>query len=94
MASLEEHCYVLVFANFPGMLFVEEWLRRRTGEGQRVFNPEVLDLTEDDLMDKFAIGVSMVTALSLTISYPTLAATSIHTSSTSPYRSSFLLICP
>ncbi|CAK9161427.1 unnamed protein product, partial [Ilex paraguariensis] len=35
MASLEEHCYVLVFANFPGMLFVEEWLRRRTGEGQR-----------------------------------------------------------
>ncbi|CAK9149267.1 unnamed protein product [Ilex paraguariensis] len=39
-----------------------------------VFNPEVLDLTEDDLMDKFAIGVSMVTALSLAISYATLAA--------------------
>nr|AFK46889.1 unknown [Medicago truncatula] len=39
-----------------------------------VFNPEVLDLTEDDLVAKFAIGVSMVTSLSLAISYPTLAA--------------------
>ncbi|CAN0837942.1 60S acidic ribosomal protein P0-3 [Linum grandiflorum] len=41
-----------------------------------VFSPEVLDLTEDDLMGKFASGVSMVTALSLAISYPTLAAAS------------------
>lgn len=39
-----------------------------------VFNPEVLDLTEDDLIVKFASGVSMVTALSLAIAYPTLAA--------------------
>ncbi|KAJ1413166.1 Ribosomal protein L10P [Sesbania bispinosa] len=39
-----------------------------------VFSPEVLDLTEDDLIGKFAIGVSMVTSLSLAISYPTLAA--------------------
>ncbi|KAL8462904.1 hypothetical protein ACS0TY_032971 [Phlomoides rotata] len=39
-----------------------------------VFSPEVLDLTEDDLMEKFAQGVSMVTSLSLAISYPTLAA--------------------
>lgn len=39
-----------------------------------VFSPEVLDLTEDDLMDKFALGVSMITSLSLAISYPTLAA--------------------
>ncbi|XP_022765028.1 60S acidic ribosomal protein P0 [Durio zibethinus] len=39
-----------------------------------VFSPEVLDLTEDDLIEKFASGVSMVTALSLAISYPTLAA--------------------
>ncbi|KAL4307738.1 hypothetical protein AHAS_Ahas16G0308300 [Arachis hypogaea] len=39
-----------------------------------VFSPEVLDLTEDDLVEKFAVGVSMVTALSLAISYPTLAA--------------------
>ncbi|KAK4717198.1 hypothetical protein R3W88_015536 [Solanum pinnatisectum] len=39
-----------------------------------VFSPEVLDLTEDDLIVKFATGVSMVTSLALAISYPTLAA--------------------
>ncbi|GER50980.1 60S acidic ribosomal protein P0 [Striga asiatica] len=39
-----------------------------------VFSPEVLDLTEDDLIEKFALGVTMVTSLSLAISYPTLAA--------------------
>ncbi|KAL7144992.1 hypothetical protein ABFS83_07G048900 [Erythranthe nasuta] len=39
-----------------------------------VFSPEVLDLTEDDLVGKFAMGVSMVTSLALAISYPTLAA--------------------
>jgi len=39
-----------------------------------VFSPEVLDLTEDDLTEKFALGVSLVTALSIAISYPTLAA--------------------
>ncbi|XP_010517390.1 PREDICTED: 60S acidic ribosomal protein P0-1-like [Camelina sativa] len=39
-----------------------------------VFNPEVLNLTEDDLVEKFAAGVSMITALSLAASYPTLAA--------------------
>ncbi|CAO2817046.1 unnamed protein product [Amaranthus hypochondriacus] len=39
-----------------------------------VFSPEVLDLTEDDLLEKFANGVSMATALALSISYPTLAA--------------------
>nr|XP_043615264.1 60S acidic ribosomal protein P0-like [Erigeron canadensis] len=39
-----------------------------------VFSPEVLDLTEDDLVEKFALGVSMVTSLALAIHYPTLAA--------------------
>ncbi|KAL5546160.1 hypothetical protein UlMin_005847 [Ulmus minor] len=39
-----------------------------------VFSPEVLDMTEDDLVVKFATGVSMVTSLALAISYPTLAA--------------------
>ncbi|XVF83951.1 hypothetical protein PTKIN_Ptkin16aG0535600 [Pterospermum kingtungense] len=43
-------------------------------EDGSVYSPEVLDLTEDDLIEKFATGVSMVTALSLAISYPTLAA--------------------
>ncbi|KAK7290121.1 hypothetical protein RIF29_04320 [Crotalaria pallida] len=39
-----------------------------------VFSPEVLDLTEDDLVVKFAAGVSMVASLALSISYPTIAA--------------------
>ncbi|GAB2230646.1 hypothetical protein Droror1_Dr00014927 [Drosera rotundifolia] len=39
-----------------------------------VFSPEVLDLTEDDLIEKFAAGISVATALSLAISYPTLVA--------------------
>lgn len=39
-----------------------------------VFSPEVLDLSEDDLVEKFACGVSMVTSLAMAISYPTLAA--------------------
>ncbi|XP_050236009.1 60S acidic ribosomal protein P0-like [Mercurialis annua] len=39
-----------------------------------VFTPEVLDLTEDDLVAKFASGLSMVAALSLAVSFPTLAA--------------------
>ena len=40
-----------------------------------VLSPGVLDLTDDDLVKKFSIGVSMVTSLPLAISYPTLAAT-------------------
>lgn len=43
-------------------------------DNDSVFSPEVLDLTEDDLVDKFAAGVSTVTSLSLALSYPTLAA--------------------
>jgi hypothetical protein len=43
-------------------------------EDGSVFSPEVLDLTEDDLVEKFATGVSMVASLSLALSYPTLAA--------------------
>ena len=39
-----------------------------------VFSPEVLDITEDDLVEKFAPALSTVASLSLAISYPTLAA--------------------
>lgn len=39
-----------------------------------VFSPEVLDLTEDDLVEKFVTGVSMVASLSLAITYPSIAA--------------------
>lgn len=43
-------------------------------ENGSVFSPDVLDLTEDDLVEKFAMGVSMVTSLALAVHYPTLAA--------------------
>ncbi|EES18665.1 hypothetical protein BDA96_09G242400 [Sorghum bicolor] len=43
-------------------------------EDGSVFSPEVLDLTEEDLVEKFSAGVSMVASLSLVVSYPTLAA--------------------
>lgn len=39
-----------------------------------VFSPEVLDLTDDDLVAKFASGVSTVASLSLSLSFPTIAA--------------------
>lgn len=39
-----------------------------------VFDPEVLDLTEEDLLGKFLSGVSMVASMSLAVSFPTLAA--------------------
>ncbi|KAI9080698.1 hypothetical protein K1719_037364 [Acacia pycnantha] len=39
-----------------------------------VFSPEVLNLTEEDLIEKFAIGVSQVTSVALAASYPTIAA--------------------
>ncbi|KAI3962268.1 hypothetical protein MKW92_015866 [Papaver armeniacum] len=44
-------------------------------DNSSVLIPEVLDLTNEDLMGKFAAGVSMVTSLSLAIAYATLATT-------------------
>ncbi|KAK9055325.1 hypothetical protein SSX86_026408 [Deinandra increscens subsp. villosa] len=43
-------------------------------ENGSVFTPEVLYLTEDDLVEKFAVGLSQVAAVSLAINYPSLAA--------------------
>ncbi|KAL5568528.1 hypothetical protein UlMin_025103 [Ulmus minor] len=43
-------------------------------DNDSVFSLEVLDLIEDDLVGKFAAGVTMVTSLALAISYPTLTA--------------------
>ncbi|KAJ4822277.1 hypothetical protein Tsubulata_024101 [Turnera subulata] len=42
-------------------------------ESGSVFSPKVLDLTDEDLMAKFAEGLSNIAALSLSISFPTLA---------------------
>jgi len=39
-----------------------------------VFDPEILDITDDDLKAKFMAGVANVAALSLAISYPTVAS--------------------
>ncbi|XP_020258950.1 60S acidic ribosomal protein P0-like [Asparagus officinalis] len=44
-------------------------------DNRSILSPEVLNLTKDGLVDKFAAGVSTVASLSLTLSYPTLAAT-------------------
>ncbi|KAK4762703.1 hypothetical protein SAY86_008471 [Trapa natans] len=38
-----------------------------------VFSPEVLDLSEEDLIQKFATGLSIVAAMSVALSFPTLA---------------------
>merc|ERR1712071_357896 len=39
-----------------------------------VFSPEILDITDEDLKAKFMAGVANVAALSLAISYPTIAS--------------------
>merc|ERR1711983_718537 len=39
-----------------------------------VFDPEILDITDADLLAKFSSGVRNVAALSLAINYPTLAS--------------------
>ncbi|KAL9998634.1 putative 60S ribosomal protein L10P, insertion [Helianthus debilis subsp. tardiflorus] len=51
----------------PRLLFCQTWHRAI------LIRPEVLDLTEDALIEKFALGVSMVTSLVLAIHYPTIA---------------------
>lgn len=43
-------------------------------ENGSVFSPDVLHLTEDDLVEKFAVGLSQVAAFSLALNYPSLAA--------------------
>lgn len=39
-----------------------------------VFNPDILDITDDDLVKKFCNGISNVAAVSLSIGYPTTAS--------------------
>merc|ERR1712240_809931 len=38
------------------------------------FAPEILDITDEDLLSKFSKGVANVAALSLAIKYPTVAS--------------------
>lgn len=39
-----------------------------------VFDPKVLDITEDDIRERFMAGVNQVAAVSLNIGYPTIAS--------------------
>lgn len=39
-----------------------------------VFDPKILELTEDDLAEKFAAGLANVISISMALAYPTLAA--------------------
>merc|ERR1711931_82155 len=39
-----------------------------------VFDPEILDITDEDLIKKFQSGIANVAALSLAIGYPTVAS--------------------
>merc|ERR1719154_442936 len=43
-------------------------------DSSSVFDPEILDITDDDLKAKFMAGVANVAAVSLAISYPTIAS--------------------
>ncbi|XP_046864900.1 60S acidic ribosomal protein P0-like [Xenia sp. Carnegie-2017] len=43
-------------------------------EAGSVFSPDVLDITEDDLMAKFMEGIANVASVSLAIGYPTVAS--------------------
>ncbi|XP_020243113.1 60S acidic ribosomal protein P0-like [Asparagus officinalis] len=43
-------------------------------DNRSIFSPEVLNLIEDDIVGKFVVGVSIVSLLSLALSYLTLAA--------------------
>jgi len=43
-------------------------------EGGYVFSPDVLDLSDDDILKKFSFGVQCLSALSLQINFPSLPA--------------------
>lgn len=47
---------------------------RQVYDSGTVFDPEILDITADDLRSKFMNGVRNVAAISLAIGYPTLAS--------------------
>merc|ERR1712139_11332 len=39
-----------------------------------IFSPEVLDITDDDIIKKFTSGISNIAAVSLAVGYPTVAS--------------------
>merc|ERR1712055_855519 len=49
-------------------------LIQKVYENGSVFDPEILDITDDDIKDRFMAGVATVAAVSLSINYPTMAS--------------------
>lgn len=49
-------------------------LIRQVFDSGSVFKPSILDITDEDILERFAMGVSNVACLSLGIGYPTLAS--------------------
>merc|ERR1712048_602364 len=47
---------------------------RKVYDSGTVFDPQILDITDDDLKARFILGVKNVAALSLKIGYPTIAS--------------------
>ncbi|KZV68198.1 hypothetical protein PENSPDRAFT_582790 [Peniophora sp. CONT] len=43
-------------------------------DGGNVFAPEVLDISQDELISRFTSGIKQIAAISLAINYPTLAS--------------------
>jgi len=47
---------------------------RQVYDSGAVFNPSVLDITDDDILSKFAVGIANIASVSLQIGYPTIAS--------------------
>merc|ERR1712110_1386231 len=47
---------------------------RKVYDSGTVFDPQILDITDDDLKARFMLGVKNVAALSLKIGYPNIAS--------------------
>merc|ERR1712088_705453 len=49
-------------------------LIQKVYENGSIFDPEILDITDDDIKDRFMAGVANVAAVCLSINYPTIAS--------------------
>merc|ERR1712110_410827 len=54
--------------------FTHGLLIQKVYDNGSIFDPEILDITDDDIKQKFMAGVANVAAVCLTINYPTIAS--------------------
>merc|ERR1711910_177345 len=54
--------------------FTYSLLIQKVYENGSIFDPEILDITDDDIKDRFMAGVANVAAVCLSINYPTIAS--------------------